>query len=209
MREPLKHLDRAFTDAPPELSDAVENAFRRGEQAMKQRHKLITTVVAAAGIAVAFAAIGFAGHRIARINPDRVAVTQPGPAAEYDALIRQSEPPETEAPELTITGLPEQAEDAADAAYYATLNGRYFHSDAHCSGMRGAMPIMADAALLMGKQPCPVCLPAGIEAEFCWATDEGTYYHYERECMGMMNAKYCTVSVARARGQQPCPICWK
>ena len=30
----LKHLDRAFTQAPPELTASVEEAFRRGEEAM-------------------------------------------------------------------------------------------------------------------------------------------------------------------------------
>jgi len=200
MRDRLKHLNRAFTEAPPELSYVIEDAFRRGEKAMKKRHKMLTTLAVAAGFAVAFTGMGLAGSRLAVEKPDRIAVAPSGDSAVRDIRMRPSE-----APALSTTSLPAQDENAV---YYATINGKYFHADEHCSGMQAALPVMADAALLMGKQPCPVCCPSGIETQFCWATDQGRYYHYERECMGMHNATYCTVSLARARGQQPCPVCW-
>ena len=200
MRDPLKNLDRAFTEAPPELSYAVEDAFRRGEQAMKRRYKMITTLAVAAGFAVAFAGMGLAGTRLAVEKPDRVAVALPADGAGLEERMRPSE-----APALSTTSLPAQD---ANAVYYATMYGQYFHTDEHCGGMQAALPVMADAALLMGKQPCPVCCPSGVETQFCWATDQGQYYHHDRDCMGMWNATYCTVSLARARGQQPCPVCW-
>ena len=50
----LKHLDRAFTEAPLELSASVEEAFQRGEEAMKQRHKVLTSVSVAAVLVAVF-----------------------------------------------------------------------------------------------------------------------------------------------------------
>ena len=41
-------LERAFTEMPETLSDAVEAAFERGEREMKRKHKLMTALTAMA-----------------------------------------------------------------------------------------------------------------------------------------------------------------
>lgn len=219
MTDPIKRLDRAFSEAPSELSEAIEQAFKRGEMEMKKRHKLMTTLSIAAGIAVAFAAMGLAAGRLTRITPDRLAVPLTEDNGEYAAVNRQIVTPlEDNIPELaesgdeyaavnrqTATPRPEIFE-FGDETYYATINGIYYHTDEQCSGMKNALPMTADAALTAGKRPCPVCCAEG--QQLCWANAQGNYYHIDRECSGMKGAKYCTVAHARAQGQQPCPVCW-
>ena len=68
-QEYLKHLDQAFTEAPPELKASVEEAFRRGEEAMKQRHKIMTALSVAATLAILCAAIALAAG--AMLKPRR------------------------------------------------------------------------------------------------------------------------------------------
>ena len=69
----LKHLDRAFTKAPDELTASVEEAFRRGEKAVKQRQKIMTALSVAAAVAVLCAAIALAAGRMITPKPDTVA----------------------------------------------------------------------------------------------------------------------------------------
>ena len=127
MNDPMRRLDRAFSEAPSELSYAVERAFERGEKAMKQRQNLMTVLSVAVGVAVLFAAIGLAGSQLSKTVPDNVttAVTKP--------LVSQ------------------------EVIYYATGTGNYYHTDQNCSGMEGALPMTADAILALGKEACPVC----------------------------------------------------
>ena len=207
MSNQLKHLDRAFSEPPEALSEAVEQAFARGEGAMKQRHKLFVTLTAAAAAAVICAAIGFAANRLVRTVPDET-VQVVASASEFNA-VKQGK-----TQKATYTPAPEAEEanvsdyDAkGNMIYYATLQGNYFHANEHCSGMEGALPIMADAALSAGKEPCPVCVTWHMQ--LCWSTEKGNYYHRDRECMGMLNAVCRTVGNARSLGQTPCPVCWK
>ena len=70
--EYLKHLDRAFTKAPPELTTSVEEAFRRGEEAMKQRHKSMTALSVAAALVILCAAIALAAGEMLKPRRDNV-----------------------------------------------------------------------------------------------------------------------------------------
>lgn len=63
----------AFTPTPVELSDCIEEAFERGEKAMKRRRKRIALLSAAAVISVAFAAAALAGRSLHTPVPDNVA----------------------------------------------------------------------------------------------------------------------------------------
>ena len=87
----LKHLDRAFTQAPPELTASVEEAFRRGEEAMKQRHKIMTALSVAAAIAVLCAALALAAGTMLKPRRDSV-VGERGSAQACIPLSRSRRP---------------------------------------------------------------------------------------------------------------------
>ena len=74
--EYLKHLDQAFTQMPPELTASVEEAFRRGEKAVKQRHKIMTALSVAAALAILCAAIALAAGTLLKPRVDQVVATR-------------------------------------------------------------------------------------------------------------------------------------
>ena len=148
----LKHLDRAFTQAPPELTASVEEAFRRGEEAMKQRHKIMTALSVAASVAILCAALALAAGTMLKPRRDDV-VTARGKGER--------------AP--TFSPVPEATPQPEQALVFATKGGVYYHTDAHCMGMMNAVPIAEADALAAGKQPCPVCVTGEATSE-----DSGT-----------------------------------
>ena len=211
-QEYLKHLDRAFTEAPYGLKTSVEEAFRRGEEAMKQRHKIMAALSVAAAIAVLCAAIALAAGTMLKPRRDNVVA----------ARGRGERTP-------TYTPVPETTPQPEQALYYATEGGVYYHTDAHCMGMMNAMPIAESDALAAGKQPCPVCVSGEMESEEAapeseeslaamgrstpeptpeaeeygmaggevyndsrmavyYATMKGAYYHEDPHCSGMKGA---------------------
>ena len=224
----LKHLDRAFTEMPPELTASVEEAFRRGEEAMKQRHKIMTALSVAAAIAVLCAAIALAAGTMLKPRRDNVVAARgTGTAEEAEAQPAPVQPGDT---------------------YFATLNGRYYHLDEHCGGMENAMPITGEAARAAGKAPCPVCaademaeaapqgeeaqsirdetpqpeeatiqmddsqgsaVPASMYAEHqvYYATREGMCFHIDEHCQGMRNALPISWDAAWIKGKWACPVC--
>ena len=91
---------------------------------------------------------------------------------------------------------------ASAGAFYATAQGRYYHSDAHCSGMQNASALTVEDAMLSGKLPCPLCV-----AGTYYATRQGKYYHLDEHCQGMQNATAHAASEASADGKLPCPLC--
>ena len=148
----LKHLDRAFTQTPPELTASVEEAFRRGEEAMKQRHKIMTAFSVAAALAILCAAIALAaGTMLKPRQDDVVAARGKGERAP------------------TFSPVPEASPQPEQALLFATEGGMYYHTDAHCMGMLNAVPIAEADALAAGKQPCPVCVTGEATSE-----DSGT-----------------------------------
>ena len=228
-QECLKHLDQAFTEAPPELKASVEEAFRRGEEAMNQRHKIMTALSVAAAVAVLCAALALAAGTLLKPRRDNVVAARGR---------GESTPTHTPVPETTPQ--PEQA------LYYATKAGRYYHIDAHCGGMMNAMPIAESDALDAGKQPCPVCVTGeavseeyGVEGEAVaeeyseenevyndsraavyYATMKGAYYHEDPHCSGMKGALPWTFEALWIKNEQamrtgddgyvvkqPCPVC--
>ena len=144
----MKHLDRAFTKAPPELTSSVEAAFQKGEEAMKQRHKIMTALSVAAAIAVLCAALALAAGTMLKPRRDNVVAAR-----------GKGERPSVYTPVPEATPQPEQA------LYFATEGGVYYHTDAHCMGMLNAMPIIEAEALADGKQPCPVCVTGKAASE--------------------------------------------
>lgn len=177
-------LSRAFTDAPIELSDAVEAAFRRGETAMKKRHKMMLALSAAAACAVIFAALALAAGRLTAPRKDPVAAARGG----------SSEPVEAQ-----WTAAPDPVDEGV---YYYTEGGQYFHTDAHCMGMRNAEPHTLELALANGKSPCPTCVKTRY-----YYTREGRYYHSDPQCSGMRGAEAHSLFETLDSGKAPCPVC--
>lgn len=95
----------AFAPMPVELSDCIEEAFERGEKAMKRRRKTIALLSAAAVISVAFAAAALAGRSLYAPVPDNVAAAPVQTAQMLTAI---------DEPTLTITSVPFEKEENED-----------------------------------------------------------------------------------------------
>ena len=195
----MKHTDklrlkRAFTEMPSELPGQIELAFRRGELAMKRRHKWMVSLSVAAACAVIFAALALAAGQLTRPRPDRVVVAQgreesenatvapeamygdetegvllpdvtPEPAIEIDGVYYDVTPEPTPMP--TPKHTPTPAPDQAEPALtivYTQPQSNYYHSDPSCSGMEGAIEWTEASAVSVGKRPCPICIGADADA---------------------------------------------
>lgn len=199
-QEYLNHLDRAFTEAPLELVSSVEEGFRRGEIAVKQRHKILTALSVAAILTVLFAAIALAAGAMLKPRVDRVVTTPRGGGMGDETL---ELPLSEEAPPVP-TGVEAYPEDQV---YYATQEGVNFHTDEHCQGMHNALPISWDAAWIKNKWPCPECVDeARVPHLWLWCTARGVYYHMKEDCSGMKDAQR-SYPQAVTDLKEPCPVC--
>ena len=170
------HLERAFTEAPSELRDCVEEAFERGAKEMKRRHKWMTALSVAAACAVIFAGLAMAAGQLTRPRPDTVltdrgdspqATSRPTTKATPipDITPEPTSTPEvipepTPTPEVTPepTPTPEVTPEPEVSLVYTQPASNYYHMDPGCSGMVGAVPWTEESAISVGKQPCPVCI---------------------------------------------------
>ena len=78
MKKDRLRLGRAFTEAPSELHDSIEEAFERGAKEMKRRHKWMTALSVAAACAVIFAGLALAAGQLTRPRPDMVMTERGG-----------------------------------------------------------------------------------------------------------------------------------
>lgn len=247
MKKDKLRLSRAFTEAPSQLDDAVEAAFRRGEQAMKKRHKLTIALTAAAACVVILAGLALAAGRLTAPRPDPVvaaqnekAVATAKPTADIMTEITPMPTPEitpeptptpeitpeptpepTPTPEITPEPTPGPTPEPEVNLVYTQPKGNYYHSDPNCSDMVGAVPWTEESAISVGKQPCPVCIlgtatmeevpeeaasAEAVEAPLYY-TEGGRYYHGDAHCSGIQNAQPHSVELALASGKQRCPVC--
>ena len=89
---------------------------------------------------------------------------------------------------------------------YGTKNGKYYHTNATCSGMTGASRYTLKSMIASGRAACPTCC---AEADtVVYATENGKYYHSYASCSGMENAQAGTLAQALAYGKSRCPKCW-
>lgn len=182
-QEYLKHLDRAFTKAPDELTASVEEAFRRGEKAVKQRQKIVTALSVAAVFAMLCAAIALAAGRMIAPKPDTVATRGSATSRPVRTLLNVTHSPihettpeltpePTPTPELTPQPTPEHVIPDALTLVYTQPNSNYYHSLPDCSGMEGAVAWTLESAVSVGKQPCPICMDGEMESEETAPTEE-------------------------------------
>ncbi len=235
MKKDKLRLSRAFTEAPSQLNDAVEAAFRRGEQAMKKRHKLTIALTAAAACVVILAGLALAAGRLTAPRPDPVVASQNKKAiataeATADIMTEVTQKP-TPTPEITPepTPTPEITPEPTPMPtlvpdvnlVYTQPDSNYYHAEPNCSGMVGAVAWTEESAISVGKQPCPVCITGdatmeeapeeaasaeAVEAPIFY-TEYGSYYHGDEHCSGMQNAQPHSVELALASGKLRCPVC--
>ena len=92
----------------------------------------------------------------------------------------------------------------SDSTYYSTEDGKYFHKNADCSGMKNATAVTASQIAARGQTPCPKCIgTSGIY----YSTADGAYYHSDPTCSGMKGATIVTLAMIRSRNQTACPKC--
>lgn len=189
--EELSRLDRAFTQAPPELAASVEAAFVRGEMAVKQRHKILTAVSVAAVLAVMFAALALAAGQLVKPHVDRVVAAQgsgegkgTGKGTPVETATATPEPTANPTPEPTVEPILE-----------VEVNGEVATVE------DGTFP--AELATAFDD-----AFPAELaEPPLYYATQQGQYFHADATCMGMWNALPLSLNAAWASGKLPCPTC--
>ncbi|MGI6238186.1 MAG: hypothetical protein ACOYI5_00980 [Christensenellales bacterium] len=101
------------------------------------------------------------------------------------------------------------AEDTGDTggvSVYATANGRYYHTNATCSGMTNASKVSLQSMLQEGRPACPVCTSSAEKVVY--ASAGGKHFHSYATCSGMTNAKSGSLAQALAYGYTACPNCW-
>ena len=96
--------------------------------------------------------------------------------------------------------------DKSGITVYATAGGRYFHTNATCSGMQNATAGSLLQAMLAGKTACPTCAKSAGSLVYC--TQGGTYFHNKSDCSGMQNAFQVTLAESMILGKKRCPKCW-
>lgn len=120
---------------------------------------------------------------------------------------------------------------AGQTIYYATKDGKWYHTDKNCQNMTGAVEYTKAAAEAEGKTPCPICAggtatkaPSGDSGQSAsdkfldsikndkssievYMTSDGKYYHTDSTCSGMTGAKKVTLLKALQSGKPACPIC--
>ena len=89
---------------------------------------------------------------------------------------------------------------------YATQNGKYYHTNSACSGMKDAQLYTLKAMLQAGKKACPTCASAANTTVY--ATKGGKYYHSYATCSDMKDASSGTLAEALAAGLKRCTKCW-
>jgi hypothetical protein len=114
--------------------------------------------------------------------------------------------------------------------YYATADGKWYHTDRYCQGMTNAVEYSKEAATNDGKTACPVCAggkettdkdegktkaqryaesittdKSGIEV---YMTPNGNWFHTDSTCQGMSDARKVTLLKALQAGKTGCPVCF-
>ncbi|MBR5380363.1 MAG: hypothetical protein IK140_07505 [Clostridia bacterium] len=92
------------------------------------------------------------------------------------------------------------ADPVANTTFYATKNGKWYHTDPVCQGMTGASQVTEANAISAGKTACPVCIGY-------YGTPNGSWYHVISNCQGMTNAITKPESEWKAQGKTACPVC--
>lgn len=107
----------------------------------------------------------------------------------------------------TASQLQQAASTGDDGTYvYGTANGKYYHTDANCSGMKDAQRYTLKSMLLQNRKACPKCASAADTVVY--ATKSGKYYHSYATCSGMTTATEATMAEAISQGYKRCPKCW-
>ena len=86
---------------------------------------------------------------------------------------------------------------------YASISGKYYHTDKTCAG-RSASQITLETALNYGKKACPSCAASASKTVYAKAGQK--YYHSSKSCAGS-GAVAGSFAEALAYGMKECPYC--
>ena len=86
---------------------------------------------------------------------------------------------------------------------YASVTGKYYHTDANCAGS-SASRITLETALNYGKKACSSCI--GGASVKVYSSAEDKYYHSSKTCAGP-GAVSGEFAKALALGKRECPVC--
>lgn len=86
---------------------------------------------------------------------------------------------------------------------YASVNGKYYHTDSSCAGS-GASQITLETALNYGKKACSNCIGGASTTVYSSSGDK--YYHSSKTCAGNGAIKG-EFAEALALGKKECPVC--
>lgn len=114
--------------------------------------------------------------------------------------------------------------------YYATADGKWYHTDRSCQSMTGAVEYSKEAAEKEGKTACPVCAggkettnkgdgktkaqkyaesittdKSGVEV---YMTANGKWFHTNKTCQGMSEPRKVSLLKALQAGKTGCPKCF-
>lgn len=89
---------------------------------------------------------------------------------------------------------------------YATSGGKYYHTNATCSGMTGVQKVTLLSMIKEGREACPICAVSADKKVY--VSQGGKYYHSYATCSGMTDAVEGTLAQALAYGFTACPKCW-
>lgn len=113
-------------------------------------------------------------------------------------------------PDMTLSTSISEGESRDDDLVWVRLNGRYYHSEEHCSGMMGATQMTIAETEEQGLEACPSCYPwttSDASSNLFWTTESGGYFHVRQDCSEMTNAFAVTAEDALASGRKPCSAC--
>jgi len=213
----MKHpdFDKAFAPTPEIVRLSMEAAFRKGEKAMKLRHKIIAMISAAAVLAIACGVFALALPN----EPKPDVVSQPHLSetlASEEATVYYTAKGNyyhfiEDCSGMEGAEIHSFAEAQADEKkpcpvcvlrkVYATENGKYCHYDEHCSGMMNAVVDTETNWYDAGKSYCLICMEPNT-----WIASDDPYYHYDMACCGDA-AVGATENAALELNLFPCPVC--
>lgn len=89
---------------------------------------------------------------------------------------------------------------------YWNPNGKWFHLESDCQGMKGAQEGTVAAAKAAGKTACPTCFNTDNSTRV-FTTASDAYYHTKSVCGGEQKTIATTYTKAVAAGKKGCPSC--
>ena len=150
----MRDWKKAFGQPDDEFTLRVQQtllAIEEKEEEPVKKKMTLSLAFACILFATILAVSAFAASNILGGRPDET--LQPLSQGDGDAPERTAAPTVMPMPTTLPTPMPMEP-----TPYWTTPYANYYHVDEHCSGMENAQRVSFEAAVNMGKQPCPLCV---------------------------------------------------